>query len=99
MSTVNSALTSHIAHLASLPLTQDQIALFSTQLTTILAYVDMIQSVDTKGVEETSQVTGLENILREDVVDETRTFPQEEALSQARNTHGGYFVVPQLIEQ
>ena len=57
----------HIAKLARLSLTDEEIARFPDQLTSILAYVDMLKEVDTSGVEPTSQVTGLDNALREDV--------------------------------
>jgi Asp-tRNA(Asn)/Glu-tRNA(Gln) amidotransferase C subunit len=39
------------------------------------------------------------NVLREDVVEEKRMFTQEEALSNAKKTHQGFFVVDQLIDQ
>lgn len=41
---------------------------FSTQLSAIFEYVDLLNEVDTEGVEPTSQVTGLENVTREDEV-------------------------------
>ncbi|TSC80623.1 MAG: aspartyl-tRNA(Asn)/glutamyl-tRNA (Gln) amidotransferase subunit C [Candidatus Peregrinibacteria bacterium Gr01-1014_25] len=57
----------HIAQLARLQLTEDEVRRFPQQLTSILQYVDMLKEVDTSAVEATSQVTGLENALREDV--------------------------------
>ena len=87
----------HIAQLANLPLTKAQSEKFAPQITSVLEYTTKTQAVDTTDVEETSQVTGLENVWREDVVDSTRTLTQEEALSQATHTHDGYFIVPQLV--
>ena len=58
----------HIAKLARLQLSEDEVTRFAKELTSILAYVDMLGEVDTKNVAATSQVTGVENILREDVV-------------------------------
>lgn len=59
----------HIAKLARLGLSDEEVKKFSTQLTDILEYIKILDEVDTTNVESTSQVTGLGNILREDVVD------------------------------
>ncbi len=88
----------HIAKLANLIISDDQYALFASQLTAILAFVSKLQKVPTKGVEATAQVTGLVNVYREDVVDESRMLTQAQALSNAKKTHNGYFVVPAVLE-
>lgn len=89
----------HIAKLAKLKLSDSQIAQLTPQLTAVLDYVSKIQSLDTKGVTETSQVTGLENVFREDVVDKNQMLSQEEALSNAQRSHKGYFVVDAIFEE
>ncbi len=89
----------HIAKLANLPISSDEESVLETQLTETLTYVEMLQEIDTKNVKPTAQVTGLENVWREDVVDSTRTFSQEQALANASHVHDGYFVVPQLISE
>jgi aspartyl-tRNA(Asn)/glutamyl-tRNA(Gln) amidotransferase subunit C len=58
----------HIAKLARLQLTDEEVKKFTTDLTSILQTIDVLQKVDTKGVEPTAQVTGMENSFREDVV-------------------------------
>lgn len=58
----------HIAKLARLALTDAEVDKFTGQLTTILDYVAQLNEVDTDGVVPTSQVTGLKNVMREDVV-------------------------------
>jgi aspartyl-tRNA(Asn)/glutamyl-tRNA(Gln) amidotransferase subunit C len=58
----------HIAKLARLELSEEEVASLATELTNILGYVDMLGEVDTKGVEPTAQVTGLHNALREDAL-------------------------------
>ena len=58
----------HIAKLARLNLTDEQVEKHATELTSILKYIDMLQEVDTKGVEATAQVTGQNNSLRPDVI-------------------------------
>ena len=61
----------HIAKLARLTLSDQEVEKFSKELSSILAYVELLQEVDTKGVEPTAHVTGLSNELREDTVEES----------------------------
>lgn len=88
----------HIAKLANLTLTDAQIEKLATQLTSVIDFMSKIQSLDTKNIVETSQVTGLENVFREDIVDEKRMLTQKEALSNAKSVHHGYFVVKAVFE-
>lgn len=69
----------HIAKLARLGLSEKEFEKFSLQLTDILQYVEILNEVDTEGVEPTSQVTGLQNILRPDTV--TAWVSREELLA------------------
>lgn len=64
-----------------------------------LAVIDHLHELDVQGVEPTHQVTGLENVWREDVVREECMFTQQQALANAAQTHDGFVVVPQIIEQ
>lgn len=61
----------HLAKLARLELTEDEKKLYSEQLSSVLDYFNKLQEVNTEKVEITSQVTGLENITREDKVVES----------------------------
>jgi aspartyl-tRNA(Asn)/glutamyl-tRNA(Gln) amidotransferase subunit C len=58
----------HIAKLARLGISEIEAEKFSKQLSSILGYVDLLNEVDVKDVEPTSQVTGLQNVMREDAV-------------------------------
>lgn len=87
-----------IASLAHLILTPSQKQTFTQQLSSVIGYVSKVQKLDTSNVPETSQVTGLENVFREDEVDAGRMLTQEEALSNAKRTHNGFFVVDALFE-
>jgi aspartyl-tRNA(Asn)/glutamyl-tRNA(Gln) amidotransferase subunit C len=58
----------HIALLARLGLSEEEIEKYSNQLSSILDYVEQLKEVDTQGVEPTAQVTGLENVMRQDVM-------------------------------
>ena len=87
----------HVAKLAQLPISKRQMDQLTEQLDATVAYVSQLQSLDTKGVVETSQVTGLENVFREDVIDASRILNQEDALSQSSRTHNGFFVVDAVL--
>ena len=58
----------HIAKLSRLDLKEDEVPRYASQLTNILTYIEVLNEVKTDGVAPTSQVTGLENVTRADVV-------------------------------
>lgn len=88
----------HIATLAQLPLSKEKLEQLAPQLTTVINYMSKIQSLNTENIPETSQVTGLENVLREDVIEPKRTLSQQEVLSSAPKTYKGYVVVKAIFE-
>lgn len=87
---------SHVARLANLPLKPEEKDKFEKQLSGILSYMEKLREVDTKNVEITSQVTGLENVTREDETSPSLT--QEEALSNTKSQHNGLFKVKAILE-
>jgi len=87
---------SHVAKLANLPLLDSEKQKFETQLSSILDYIAKLNEVDTSNVKDTSQVTGLENILREDKP--LPSLSQKDALFQAKTTHNGFFAVKGIFE-
>lgn len=86
----------HIAKLANLPLSDKEIKKFETQLEETLAYVENLQEIDTKKVIATSQVTGLENVTREDIAHPSLT--QKQALSNAKKVYNRSFEVDAILE-
>ena len=96
---ITPAVVQKVARLAHLTITPQEQQKFATQLSSVLGYISKIQKLKTEGVEETSQVTGLTNVTREDVVDEKRMLTQEEALSNAKQSYEGYFMVPAIFEE
>ncbi len=87
----------HVAKLAELPLTPEEVKKFEDQLSETLTYVDKLNEIDTTGIEPTSQVTGLENVTRSD---ETRpSLSQADALKNAKSKKDGFFVVKVILEQ
>lgn len=87
---------SHVAKLANLPLTDREKNKFEKQLSSILEYIEKLNEVDTKGIEPTSQVTGLENVTREDAA--TPSLSQDEVLQNTNSKHNGLFKVPAILE-
>lgn len=84
----------HIANLANLFLTKQEIKKFQKQLGDILDYIEILNELDTKEAEPTSQVTGLENIFREDKIN--NHLSQNDALSGAKSKHKGYFKISEF---
>jgi len=68
MTQLNAEQVRHIAKLARLNLNDAEVEKYATELTSILKYIDMLQEVDTKGVDATAQVNGRTNSLREDSI-------------------------------
>lgn len=87
----------HIARLARLRLTEEEVELYREQLGRILAYFKKLGELDTSEVEPTSHVLDVKNVWR---ADEPRpSVSQEEALRNAPKKRDGYFEVPQVIER
>lgn len=89
----------HVAKLAKLNLTDEEIAKFTPQLSTIVDFVSQLSEVDVKDVEPTSQTTGLENIYREDEPRTKQSLTNDEALSGTDKTYNGYFVVDAILSE
>lgn len=66
-------LVAKIAKLARIRLSDSETEKFTTQLGAIVGFIEKLNSVDTTGVAETNQVNGMENVLRED---EIQNFPK-----------------------
>ena len=86
---------SHIAKLANLPLTDEEKKKFEKQLEETISYIQNLNEVDATGIEPTSQVTGLENVTREDEI--KPSLSQEDALKNAKQTHNGFFKVKGIL--
>lgn len=85
----------HVAHLARLGLTDDEIARLQGQLNHILEQYEKLAELPTEDIPPTAQTIELENILREDVV--RPSLPVEDVLRNAPDAAGGYIVVPAIL--
>lgn len=87
----------HVAKLANISITKDEEKKYEKQLSDVLEYVKKLEEVNTDNTKETAQVTGLENIKRDDTTSPSLT--QNEALQSAPATQKGFFVVPGILDQ
>ncbi len=82
----------HVAKLARLKLGDDEIERMSGELSGILQHVERISELDLDGVEPTSHVIELENVLRPD--ERRPSWPREKVLEAAPDAAQGAFRVP-----
>ncbi len=82
----------HVARLARLELSDAEVERMAGELSAILEHVERMSELDLDGVEPTSHVVALENVLRPD--EPQPSMPREAALAQAPDADGGAFRVP-----
>jgi aspartyl-tRNA(Asn)/glutamyl-tRNA(Gln) amidotransferase subunit C len=82
----------HVARLARLRLSDEEVERMTGELSGILDHVDRIGNLDLEGVEPTSHVVELENVLRPD--EPHQSLPREAALAPAPDPVEGTFRVP-----
>lgn len=92
---ITEADVAHVAKLARLELSAEELHSFTEQLGAILAYADEIQELDTAGVPTTAHPIQLINILRDDVV--ATSLSADEALANAPSRRDDRFVVPRIL--
>jgi aspartyl-tRNA(Asn)/glutamyl-tRNA(Gln) amidotransferase subunit C len=85
----------HVAHLARLGLTDDELSRLEGQLNHIVDQYAALAELDTEHIPPTAQTIELENILREDVA--KPSLDHEEVLGLAPQRSGDYFVVPPIL--
>lgn len=88
---IDDATVRHVARLARLHLEPDEQKRMERELSGILEHIDAIQALDLDGVEPTTHVISLENVMREDVP--RPSLPVEEALREAPEVVEGRFAV------
>ena len=85
----------HVAHLARLHLSPEELRTMTTQLDMILSYVAKLDELDTSSVEPTTHALSVTNAFRQDEVKPSLT--QREALATAPEHDEAFFVVPRVI--
>jgi aspartyl-tRNA(Asn)/glutamyl-tRNA(Gln) amidotransferase subunit C len=93
---VSSEQVRHIANLARIAMSDEQIERFVPELNNILGWVEQLGEVDTTGVEPLTAVIEQKLRLREDKVTDGNC--REEILANAPEAEHGFFAVPKVIE-
>ena len=86
----------HIANLARIATSDDEIERFVPELNNILSWVEQLGEVNTEGVEPLTAVIDNQLRLREDEVTEGNR--RDEILANAPDAEHGFFAVPKVIE-
>ncbi len=95
MAALTRADVEHVAYLARLGLTEEELARFEGQLNHIMDQYTKLADIPTEAIPPTAQTIELENILREDV---TRpSLPVGEVLVNAPEREGDFIVVPPIL--
>ncbi len=85
----------HVAHLARLNLTEDELEKMTGQLDNILSYFDKLGELDTSNIEPTTHAFQLSNAFREDTV--KKSLSQDTAVENGPQQNGESFQVPRVI--
>lgn len=86
----------HVAQLARIALTDEQIGVIGRQLNDIVEYVAQLKEINTNNIEPTSHVIPLKNIFREDA--KSPSLPRQEMLKNAPDCNERFYIVPKIIE-
>ena len=86
----------HIARLARVGLSEDDLALFQDQLSQILDYFQRLQEVDTENVPPTAHTLAMHNVMRDD--EPQPSFDKEEVLANAPQREEDLFRVRAVLE-
>jgi aspartyl-tRNA(Asn)/glutamyl-tRNA(Gln) amidotransferase subunit C len=94
--TITRAEVSHVARLARLGLTDDEMDRLASELDHILDAMQALRQLDTSAIPPTAQVIPLRNVMREDVA--RPSWPVEEVLQNAPAVRDGQFLVPPVLD-
>jgi len=97
MEGINKEDVKHVAKLAELDISEDELDKFVDQLNIILKHAGKINEIDTTGVEPTSHATNIVNIFRDDIVE--KSISKKDALLNSPKTIKDLFEVPLIAEE
>lgn len=96
MSKISEEQVRHVAHLAKLAITDEEVHQFRNQLEAIINFSEQLNELDTTDVEPTTHVLNLHNVFREDIA--TEGLPKDEVLQNAPQQEAGQFKVPSIMD-
>ena len=89
-------LVTYVAELSRISLNEMEIEKMQDELGAVVAYMDILNSLDTTGIEPLSHVFDITNVMREDCVDKSNT--KEEILRNMPEIEDNMPVVPRTID-
>ncbi|WP_019243696.1 MULTISPECIES: Asp-tRNA(Asn)/Glu-tRNA(Gln) amidotransferase subunit GatC [Bacillus] len=96
MSRISTEDVKHVAHLARLAVTEEEVEQMTKELDAIISFAEQLNELDTTDVKPTYHVLEMVNVLREDVA--KPGLPVEEVIKNAPDHHDGLIRVPSIIE-
>jgi aspartyl-tRNA(Asn)/glutamyl-tRNA(Gln) amidotransferase subunit C len=87
----------HVARLARLGLTEEEVDVFASQLSVILENIAKLQEVDVSGVSPTAHASRLNNVMRQDIPQPS--YPPEVLLANAPEQEDNCLKVPAVLEE
>ncbi len=87
----------HVAKLARINLSSQEVAKFANQLGDIIGYVQKLNKLDTTDVQPTAHAVPLKNVFREDKA--RQGIKPEEALKNAPDKEDNFFRVPRVLDE
>ncbi len=85
----------HVAKLARLKITDDQVKTFTPQLNAILTYIAQLEQLDTSNVEPLAHCLPVSNVLRDDTIQPSLS--NADALANAPAKDGEFFTIPKVL--
>jgi len=86
----------YTARLARIELQSKELEKLAKQLQEIVGFMDKLKELDVEGINPTSHILPMHNVLREDI--QKVSLPVEKALMNAPQKEGNFFVIPKVIE-
>ncbi|MFT8363346.1 MAG: Asp-tRNA(Asn)/Glu-tRNA(Gln) amidotransferase subunit GatC [Sporolactobacillus sp.] len=96
MSRISEEQVKYVANLARLSFSDDEVKTFTTQLDAIIGFAEELNELDTEGIEPTTHVLDMHNVMRKDEV--VASLPREDALKNAPLQEDGQVKVPLIME-
>ncbi len=87
----------HIAKLARLKMSPEELQRYQNDLSAILDYMDQLNELNTENVEPTAHPLPVHTVLREDEV--SSSYEPDQALRNAPKRDGSFFAVPKVLRQ
>ncbi|MFA5099351.1 MAG: Asp-tRNA(Asn)/Glu-tRNA(Gln) amidotransferase subunit GatC [Candidatus Omnitrophota bacterium] len=86
----------YVANLSRIELKTEELEVISSQLESVLGFIDKLRTLDVTAIEPTSHILPVKNVFRED--EPRESLPIDKTLANAPAREGRFFAVPKVIE-